>query len=78
MIAVQARVGDNPIPLNFILDSGSGGISLDSATVEEFNIPIRATDTSISGIAGIKKVPFSFNQKFYLGSLMTDHVDFRH
>ena len=76
VIALECRLGDNPAPLNFILDSGSGGISLDSSTVQEFQIPIRATDTTISGIAGIKKVPFSFDRKLFMGTFPTEHVDF--
>src|ERR1700720_2479480 len=33
VILMKARLGDFPDSLNFILDTGSGGISLDSATV---------------------------------------------
>jgi len=34
VILFQARFGNYPDTLNFILDTGSGGISLDSATVD--------------------------------------------
>ena len=34
VILMQATVADKPDTLNFILDTGSGGISLDSTTAE--------------------------------------------
>src|ERR1035441_4024120 len=37
VILVQGRFNNIEIPLNFILDTGSGAISLDSATTEEFH-----------------------------------------
>ena len=76
VIAFHAGLGNNREPLNFILDTGSGGISLDSATCLEMDILTRATDTVISGIAGDKKVSFCFDQQFHTGKLTTDHVNF--
>ena len=55
--AVFENVKDS---LNFILDTGSGGISLDSSTCAEFNIDTKQTDTTITGIGGIRKVHFVF------------------
>jgi hypothetical protein len=40
VILVKAGVNDYADSLSFILDTGSGGISLDSATVEDLGIPI--------------------------------------
>ncbi|MEJ7611525.1 MAG: aspartyl protease family protein [Ferruginibacter sp.] len=76
VIVIQAKLGELPLTLNFILDTGSGGISLDSATCSEQNISIKGTDTTVSGIAGIKKVPFAFDQKIQLGKLVSEHVNF--
>lgn len=76
VMVVQARYGNIPDTLNFILDTGSGGISLDSMTCEEFHIPLVATDTTITGIAGIRKVSFAFNQKLFLPGLTVDHLNF--
>ncbi len=73
---IEAKLGDNTQPLNFILDTGSSGISLDSATCEELHIPIRPTDTLVSGIAGSRKVSYAFHQKFITGKLVTDSIDF--
>ena len=73
---MQAGLGKNNSPLNFILDTGSGGISLDSSTCRELNLRVIPSDTSVSGIAGTKKVSFVFDQEFQTGKLITDKVDF--
>jgi len=62
--------------LSFILDTGSGGISLDSATASEFKIPTFPTDTSISGIAGVRKVHYVFNKKLKLPGLTVENLNF--
>lgn len=61
---------------NFILDTGSGGISLDSATCKEFNIPTIQTDTTITGIAGVRKVRFVFDKSLSLPGLKVDGLNF--
>src|SRR5665647_3574144 len=38
VVLIHAKFNNIEQPLNFILDSGSGAISIDSSTVEEFNI----------------------------------------
>jgi Aspartyl protease len=76
VMIIQAKVDTISQPLNFIFDTGSSGISLDSATCSEFNIPTTATDTSVSGIAGTRKVSYVFNKKFTVGSLVTDSMNF--
>ncbi len=76
VMVLQARFGDIPDTLNFILDTGSGGISLDSSTCAEFNIAVTASDTTITGIGGIRKVGFVFNQKLILPGLTVKHLNF--
>lgn len=76
VMVVTATLGNIPDSLNFILDTGSGGISLDSATCGEFNFPLTATDTTISGIGGIRKVPFVFDQNLHLPGLEVKHLNF--
>lgn len=61
---------------NFILDTGSGGISLDSATCSEFNIPTIPTDTSITGIGGVRKVHFVFDKRLKLPGLTVNNLNF--
>jgi hypothetical protein len=62
--------------LNFILDTGSGGISLDSTTVEYFHITPTPSDMTILGIAGARKVSFVYNQKLRLPGLTIDSLNF--
>lgn len=61
---------------NFILDTGSGGISLDSTTCSEFNIHTTKTDTLITGIAGVRKVHFVFNKTLQLPGLAIHNLNF--
>jgi hypothetical protein len=76
VMVVQAKVDTISQPLNFIFDTGSSGISLDSATCKEFNLQTTATDTSVSGIAGTRKVAYVFNKKLTVGNLITDSLNF--
>jgi hypothetical protein len=76
VMVLQAKFGDIPDSLNFILDTGSGGISLDSSTCEEFNIPLKKSDTTITGIGGIRKVSFAFDKSLTLPGLKLEHLNF--
>ncbi len=76
VMVIRARFANVPDTLNFILDTGSGGISLDSSTCAEFNIPLTPTDTTITGIGGIRKVPFSFDKTLNLPGLKVEHLNF--
>lgn len=73
---IKARVNDYPDSLNFILDTGSGGISLDSTTVAELNIPTQPSERTIRGIAGIRRVSFLYNAKLHLPGLSIDSLNF--
>jgi len=76
IVIVRARVGNYPDTLNFILDTGSGGISLDSATCERMNIKSVPSDRTIRGIAGIKNVRFVYNERLHLPGLTLDSLNF--
>ena len=75
-MVLQAKFDNIKDTLNFILDTGSGGISLDSSTCVEFNIPLVKTDTTITGIGGIRKVAFAFNRTLHLPGLDVEHLNF--
>ncbi|RYY67646.1 MAG: PDZ domain-containing protein [Chitinophagaceae bacterium] len=76
LIVFNARFGNFPDTLNFILDSGSGGISLDSSIVAAFGLnPVPSTRT-IRGIGGIKQVSFLHNQSLHLPGLSIDNMAF--
>lgn len=76
VMVLQAQFGNIKDTLNFILDTGSGGISLDSSTCAEFNIPLKPSDTTITGIGGVHKVSFAFNQTLNLPGLKVEHLNF--
>ena len=76
VVMVRAQLDNYKDSLNFILDTGSGGISLDSTTVEELKIPTVASDRTIRGIAGLKKVRFANNHTLKFPGLTVDSLNF--
>jgi hypothetical protein len=76
VVLLQATLSSYPDSLNFILDTGSGGISLDSTTIKYFGITPTPSDRTIRGIAGIKKVSFVNNQKLHFPKLTIDSLNF--
>ena len=76
VILLQGQFGNFPDTMNFILDTGSGGISLDSATAAYFKLTPTPSDKTIRGIAGIRMVSFVNNEKLKLGGLTIDSLDF--
>ena len=76
IVVVQARVGTHPHPLNFILDTGSGGISLDSATCDVLKMEPQPSNKTIRGIAGIRQVKFVYNLSLHFPRLTIDSLNF--
>jgi hypothetical protein len=76
VIIVKAKLNNYPDSLQFILDTGSGGISLDSMTVEKYKIPVAPSEKKIKGIGGIKKVSFLNDATLYFPGLTVDRLNF--
>lgn len=76
VIMIKAQFDNLKEPLNFILDTGSGAISLDSATVAEFNIPNAPSGKSVRGIAGVKAVNHALNHSLTFPRLKVDSLTF--
>lgn len=76
VVMIHARLDNFPDTLNFIFDTGSSGISLDSTTVDYFNLKPQPTERTIRGIAGIKKVSFLYNRKLHMEGLSVDSLNF--
>jgi hypothetical protein len=76
VVLLEAYFDTLSTPLNFILDTGSGGISLDSSTCDEFQIIPTPTDTFVSGIGGNKKVSFVFNRQLKINNLEVQNLNF--
>ena len=76
VMVLRATLGQIPDSLNFILDTGSGGISLDSSTCAFFNLNPTPSDTTIRGMGGEHKVSFLFNQQLHFPGLTVDRLNF--
>jgi len=76
IIILQATLSDYVDSLSFILDTGSGGISLDSIATLRLGIPTEPSDKTIRGIAGVRKVNFAYNHTLHLPGLSVDSLDF--
>lgn len=76
IVVLQGRLDNFTDTLNFILDTGSGGISLDSSTVAYFGLEPQASDRMIRGIAGIKNVSFLNKRTLHFPGLSIDSLNF--
>jgi hypothetical protein len=76
VVVIQAQLVGYPDTLNFIMDTGSGGISLDSTTCIRLNINPVLTDRLIMGIGGIRKLRYVNNQSLVIGNLKVDSLNF--
>src|SRR3982751_4141677 len=76
VILLRAQFDSFKDTLNFILDTGSGGISLDSSTAEDYGLKGEPSNKTIRGIAGIRNVSFLNNRKFHLPDLTIDSLNF--
>lgn len=76
VILIRAALNDLSDSLNFILDTGSGAISLDSVTTAELNIPNYPSGLKVSGIAGVRPVNLSRNNSLRFPGLTVDSLDF--
>ncbi len=76
VILMKAQLQGFDDTLNFILDTGSGGISLDSGTCVRLRLVPQLSDRTILGIAGIRQCRFVYNQSLRLPGLTVDSLDF--
>jgi hypothetical protein len=76
VVVVKAQLVGYPDTLNFIMDTGSGGISLDSITCVRLNITPQLTDKFISGIGGIRQLRYVNNRSLIIGNIKVDSLNF--
>jgi Aspartyl protease/PDZ domain len=76
VVVIRAILVGVPDTLNFIMDTGSGGISLDSTTCIRLNITPVLTDRLITGIGGVRQLKFYNNQSLIIGGLKVDSLNF--
>lgn len=71
--AVLSSIRDT---LNFILDTGSSGISIDSTSCSRHNIKSTPTDTIIRGLGKSGKVNYVFDQDLHFPGLTVKQLNF--
>lgn len=76
VILLQGKFDTFKDTLNFVLDTGSGGISLDSTTALYFGVKPEPSNRLIRGIAGVRNVSFLNNKKLHLPGLTIDSLNF--
>lgn len=76
IIILHATLNDFKDTLNFILDTGSGGISLDTLTATYYKLPIEASDRTIRGIGGIKPLHYYKGGTLHFPGLSVERLDF--
>jgi hypothetical protein len=76
VVVVKAVMDGYPDTLNFIMDTGSGGISLDSTTCIRLNITPILSDKLIMGIGGVRQLKYVNNRKLVIGGLTVDSLNF--
>ena len=76
VIMIKAQFDTLKQPFNFILDTGSGAISLDSSTVAEFNIFNTSSGKSIRGLAGVMAVNHAQDHSLTFPGLKVDSLTF--
>lgn len=75
IIILEVRLDSFPDTLNFILDTGSGGVSLDSSTVVYFNLPVTPSERKLRGIGSMRKISYVVNRTLHLPNLDVEHLD---
>ncbi|MEP6845154.1 MAG: aspartyl protease family protein [Panacibacter sp.] len=76
IMIVRAALDDSKDSLNFVLDTGSGGISLDSTTAVYLKVEKKMTDRTVRGIAGIRTVEFTYNHTLHMPGVSVNNLDF--
>lgn len=76
VVVIQAQIQGIPDTLQFILDTGSAGISLDTTTCIRLGIPLTPSEKIVRGVGGSKQVSFAMNRTLLLPGLQVDSLDF--
>ena len=76
IVVIRAQLAGYPDTLNFIMDTGSADVSLDSTTCLRMNIKPVQTDKLISGVGGVRRMSYVNNQSLLLGQIRVDSLHF--
>jgi len=76
VVVIFAKLSNYNDTLQFILDTGSAGISLDTFTAVRLGVPLHPSDKIVRGLVASKNVWFAENQTLHLPGLDVDSLDF--
>lgn len=76
VVILQARLEPFPDTLNFVFDTGSSGISLDSITTAYLGLTPGPPEKTIRGIAGVRRVGFLHDRSLTFNRMTVDSLDF--
>jgi len=76
IVILRATLDKFPDTLNFILDTGSGGISLDTLTALYYKLPIENSDRTVRGIGGVKPLQYYKGGTLHFKGLDVEKLDF--
>ena len=76
IIILRATLDDAADTLNFVLDTGSGGISLDSATCDYLKLKREKSKVMIRGIGGVRPVEYTYNHTLNMNGISVQNLDF--
>src|SRR5690606_24668613 len=65
-----------PDTLQFLLDTGSAGISLDTATCVRLGLKVTPSDKVVRGLAASKNISYAADNTLHLPGLSVDSLDF--
>jgi hypothetical protein len=74
IILGKIRLGDFPDSLNFIFDTGCGGMSLDSMTAQRLKLVSHPSSFYIRGIAGMRREELLDGMRLRFGTVTLDSV----
>src|SRR5450755_4280170 len=76
VVLIRAQLAGYPDTLNFVMDTGSGGISLDSTTCIRLSINPTLTDRLVMGIGGVRQLKYVSNRSLLIGTMKVDSLNF--
>lgn len=76
VVVIRATLNNIPDTLQFILDTGSAGISLDTATSVRLGLKLIPSDRIVRGLGASRQVSFAENCTLNLPGLKVDSLNF--
>ncbi len=76
VVVISARLQNYPDTLQFLLDTGSAGISLDTGTCVKLGVKLSPSDKIVRGLGASKNISFAVDHSLHLPGLTVDSLDF--